>query len=255
MTDNNINSTSAAKSPILVGVIQLKIDDQTFFVSKALLEQNAPNFPLNTTELKDVSVTTIEAFLNWMGIEQDDEWDKTQFRPLNLLYDEPIPSIDRWSMVQPLCELFILGVTYVIPALRKDALRGISRCIAAVVEASNQLIYLGRSTGCVPFHAQRAITYAYAKTAPGSPLRKILIDGFCATRFYSQNKDWLRCFPPAFLLDALHGKIELTSTIENRKEALGRVKEWQVSGEDKGKEATPVKRKRPSLGNSFSFIR
>lgn len=112
----------------------------------------------------------------------------------------------------------MFGVKYDIPALRKDTLYRIARNIAAAAKIPN---VTGLGVLLARAYASAAIRYAYANTEPSSPLRKILVGGFCTTSLPRDTSDnWLQWFPPEFLHDVLYRKFELTSNEESRKEAL-----------------------------------
>ncbi|CAO2658846.1 Nn.00g065690.m01.CDS01 [Neocucurbitaria sp. VM-36] len=228
MANNNENLTSDAKSPILAGVIQIKIGDQPFFLSKKLLEEHAPDFPTDVTELEDVSVATFSAFVHWMGVNDDNERSKDGPGPLRFFHDDTISSLSCWALVLPLCKIFVFGVKYNISRLRKVILARISCCIEKIY--ANIHIYPGVQA---QLHALNATWYTYDNTEPGSPLRKILVDGYCTTGFFARTPVHpIVRFPPEFLADLWYRRAELRGHLESRRHALECLKEWQVDEED-----------------------
>lgn len=81
-----------------------------------------------------------------------------------------------------------------------------------------------------------AATYTFTDTERGSPLRQILVDGFCAMKFGLLSSSlWLEQFPVAFLADVTYQKTKLVGYAESLKDGLKRVVEWQSDNEEVAK--------------------
>ena len=182
----------------LVGVIYVQVIEQdkkqSFYLSKALLEERAPGFPYDNTKITDISINAFERFVRWLkkddiGIARWHEWKGVIFEN------------DVWNAALEFAQLHTCGQKYKVQELCRYVFHLFTRCLSVLAEPERiKCLPLDN----VPRFARQTVIEIYTNSAHDSPLRKVLIDGICADNFI---KDSMRGnileFPPEFLAELL----------------------------------------------------
>jgi hypothetical protein len=224
--------------------------EKKFMLSRYLLLRYAPRslsaFTYNgTCQVNNVSIATFEHFANWL--EKQPYWDNTwiayrdnlqeqhdklteQDKERGILYLEPTSDNtcnndeDVWYMALPVIKLYIFATAYNIPLLQRDAIDRLVWCCA---------------TTQFDFEAAEEIHFVYRNTVHGSPLRRVLVDAFCCTKFDArEDRESLLAYPKQFLVDVMFGNARIFDEVagghledmrspceyygHNRKEWVGR---------------------------------
>jgi hypothetical protein len=194
-----------------------------FRLSEPLLLRYAPSFHatitnrqqavqaaiLGSLQISNVDHETFMHFTKWL-IHQP-YWDKTcvttdaeAHRNFDEEYFDNGPLytwVDEWILVS--AKVYLFACAYDIAQLRDDAL---ARQVRSVRKLDGQLSYF-----------LVAVEYVYANTETESPLRKVLVDGFCAEKFDGrESKDSLVNYPKEFLVDVLWRHRACGQCCENR---------------------------------------
>jgi hypothetical protein len=212
---NNLLTTSSELYDYSEFIVIENNDEKNFKVSQDLLCRYSPGFAkifnlTRTYQVKDVSITTFEYFATWL--QQQPYWDKTwmdhenslqeqhdrlteQDKQRGILYLEPTPDDipdngeDVWYMALPIIKLYLFATAYYIPLLQRDTIDRLVWCCA---------------TTQFDFEAAEEIHFVYRNTVHGSPLRKVLVDAFCCTKFDAkEDRESLLAYPKQFLVDAM----------------------------------------------------
>jgi hypothetical protein len=140
---------------------------------------------LRSSWLLDVSKNKLPAYLqakepNWVLLNED-------LLGESLLRPRPLRVSGTEEVLSQLVDTFIFAETYDIPYLRQDAVDRLVWCFQRPETIHRSIQTVGR---------------AYTHTQPGSPLRRVLVDGFCF-QANVQSQIMLRRMPSDFLVDVV----------------------------------------------------
>jgi hypothetical protein len=231
---------------ILAGVFQLIVMEedasQTFCIAQSLLIEKAPDFmidqkdvfTLNTATLIDdplnFEIATFELFVKWLDSESQSLQDDPTLSPLYVAYKKK-----SWYNLIPIIKIYIFAEGHNIPQLRKDALHQLSIYMSVNMKALGPK-WFSRRTFCNHDIDSEVVEYVYTYAAPDSLLRRFFVDSYRAAYVEESNQTYaLMCYPKEFLVDVMVRRTVISGkdgVMSGIKEAVRRVEEWQVYGEE-----------------------
>ena len=226
-------------SSVLCGVSAIKLINDIgypliFLVSTALVEAHAPRLSHHiiqqtseesqVVELPEVGFKTFEVFTKWLEHVKNTSTSPSRRACLS---DGEL----GWDAINLLLEIYEFSDKYDILELNNDLLHELSSFFEYIVTHP-------RRNNLDTFREEilDVVRRTWENSKPDSPLRELLVDGFCAARAAEikyRQKDFIEGLPHKFLVDIMCREGEFISFDECGTACLEALKKWQKKWQKK----------------------